>query len=118
MIAKINELLQEVEALKAANADYRLITISDGSAGVSFARLGNRRAVDRYSFNPQNGEITGTVLYKDTDASGKIRGWIYSMHVGSWGGIVTRIMAFIAALLGGTLPLTGYYLWMRRIGRA
>ena len=80
--------------------------------------LGNRRAVDRYSFNPQNGEITGTVLYKDTDASGKIRGWIYSMHVGSWGGIVTRIMAFIAALLGGTLPLTGYYLWMRRIGRA
>ena len=109
---------QVYEELKARNADYRLITISDGSAGVSFARLGNRRAVDRYSFNPQNGEITGTVLYKDTDASGKIRGWIYSMHVGSWGGIVTRIMAFIAALLGGTLPLTGYYLWMRRIGRA
>ena len=67
---------QVYEELKARNADYRLITISDGSAGVSFARLGNRRAVDRYSFNPQNGEITGTVLYKDTDASGKIRGWI------------------------------------------
>jgi len=29
----------------------------------------------------------------------------------------TRVLTFIAALLGGTLPLTGYYLWIRRIGR-
>ena len=27
------------------------------------------------------------------------------------------VQGIIAALLGGTLPLTGYYLWIRRIGR-
>ena len=94
---------------------YEELKVSNGSASVSFERFGNQRAADRYAFNPQDGEITEVTLYKDTDASGKMRGWIYSVHVGSWGGMFTRILTFIAALLGGTLPLTGYYLWLRRI---
>ena len=106
---------QVYEELKARNAGYKQITVSNGSASVSFERFGNQRAADRYAFNPQDGEITEVTLYKDTNASGKMRGWIYSVHVGSWGGMFTRILTFIAALLGGTLPLTGYYLWLRRI---
>ena len=106
---------QVYEELKARNAGYKQITVSNGSASVSFERFGNQRAADRYAFNPQDGEITEVTLYKDTDASGKMRGWISSVHVGSWGGMFTRILTFIAALLGGTLPLTGYYLWLRRI---
>ena len=69
--------------------------------------------------NPKNGEITETTLYKDLDKSGKIRGWIFSVRVGSWGGMLTRILSFIAALVGGTLPLTGYYLWIKKeMGRS
>lgn len=37
------------------------------------------------------------------------------VHVGSWGGIITRIINFLAALLGATLPITGYYLWIKRL---
>ncbi len=106
---------QVYEELKERNAGYKQITVSDGTAAVSLGRLGNRRAADRYTFNPRSGEITEAALYEDADASDKLRGWIYSVHVGSWGGTFTRILAFIAALLGGTLPLTGYYLWLRRI---
>ena len=29
----------------------------------------------------------------------------------------TRILYFIAALVGTTLPLTGYYLWIKRLLR-
>lgn len=39
----------------------------------------------------------------------------YTMHVSNWGGIFTRILTFLAALLGATLPLTGYYLWSKRL---
>lgn len=105
---------QVYEQLAEANPDYKQISVSDGSASVAVPRFGNQRGTDRYKFNPRNGEITETTLYKDLDNSGKIRGWIYSVHVGSWGGMLTRILTFVAALIGASLPLTGYYLWIRK----
>ena len=109
---------QEVyDALAASHPGSREISIADGSASVTANRFGNVRGVDRYQFDPRTGRLTGSTLYQDLDGSGKIRGWIYSVHVGSWGGLLTRILWFLAALLGATLPLTGYYLWIKRIGR-
>ena len=105
---------QVYEQLAEANPDYKQISVSDGSASVAVPRFGNQRGTDRYKFNPRNGEITETTLYKHLDNSGKIRGWIYSVHVGSWGGMLTRILTFVAALIGASLPLTGYYLWIRK----
>lgn len=102
------------DELSALNPDYKRITVSKGTANVTFDRMGNQRASDRYTFDARTGEITGSTLYKDLDKSGKIRGWIYSVHVGSWGGMFTRIITFFAALIGGTLPLTGYYLWIKK----
>ena len=105
---------QEIyDKLRRQNPEYKQISISSGTASVSFNRFGNQRASDRYSFNTDNGEFTETSLYQHQDKSGKIRGWIYSVHVGNWGGMFTRILTFIAALLGAALPLTGYYLWIK-----
>ena len=105
------------EQLALNNPGYKQITLSDGAANVSFNTFGNQRASDRYKFNPHSGKIDKVVLYKDAEKAGKIRGWIYSVHVGSWGGMLTRLLTFIAALIGATLPLTGYYLWIKRIWR-
>ena len=90
------------------------ITISQGSASVSLAGWGNQRASDKYNFDNATGEITSVELYSDSQRSRKIRGWIFSVHVGNWGGILTRILWFLAAMIGATLPLTGYYLWIKR----
>ncbi len=103
------------EKVKAENPDYSKITVSDGSATGSLGSLGNGRASDRYKFDSKTGEITEASLYKDADKQGKIRGWIFSVHTGSWGGWFTRILTFLAALLGASLPLTGYYLWIKRL---
>lgn len=109
---------QEVyDKLKHQNPEYKQISVSSGTASVSFDRFGNQRASDRYSFNTDTGEFTETSLYQHQDKSGKIRGWIYSVHVGNWGGMFTRILAFIAALIGAALPLTGYYLWISKFIR-
>lgn len=108
---------QVYEQLALNNPGYKQITLSDGVANVSFNTFGNQRASDRYTFNPRSGKIDEVVLYKDAEKAGKIRGWIYSVHVGSWGGMLTRLLTFIAALIGATLPLTGYYLWIKRSWR-
>lgn len=108
---------QVYDQVAAENPDRLKIEITDGTASVSNIRYGNIRGTDRYTFDPQSGQITGASLYKDTGNSGKIRGWIYSVHTGAWGGNLTRIIWFLAALLGATLPLTGYYLWIKRLYR-
>lgn len=103
------------DRLKAGNPGFSRITVGSGTATVSHGGFGNSRAADRYTFDKASGSISGSTLYAGSAPSGKLRGWIYSVHVGSFGGLFTRILWFLAALLGAVLPLTGYYLWMRRL---
>ena len=88
---------QVYEQLALNNPGYKQITLSDGAANVSFNTFGNQRASDRYKFNPHSGKIDKVVLYKDAEKAGKIRGWIYSVHVGSWGGMLTRLLTFYSS---------------------
>lgn len=95
--------------------DYPVdVTLSHGKASVKLAGWGNPRATDNYLFDNGSGEMLSVESYSDTDRRSKLRGWIYAIHVGNWGGILTRVMWFLAALIGATLPLTGYYLWIKR----
>lgn len=107
---------QEVyENLAMAHPGYRQITLSEGSASVVPAGRNSLRASDRFDFDVRSGKITGSKPYAEQDKATKLRSAIYTVHVGSWGGIFTRILNFLVALLGATLPLTGYYLWIRRL---
>lgn len=56
------------------------------------------------------------ITWKDAKASApqSMKGWFYAFHTGSWGGTLTQILYFLAALIGGALPLSGYYLWWKR----
>lgn len=104
-----------IEAVETRCGDFTEMTVSKGAISVKREGWGNQRAADKYNFDSRTGEITDVVLYDDSDHSRKVRGWVYSIHVGNWGGIITRILWFLAAMLGATLPLTGYYLWIKRL---
>jgi uncharacterized iron-regulated membrane protein len=99
----------------SANPDYRQITVSDGTVALIPAGRISLRASDDYGFDAATGAITDTTTYDSKDKSTKIRGTIYNIHTGSWGGLFTRILTMLAALLGATLPITGYYLWIKRL---
>ena len=94
----------------------RDVTLSQGTISVALGGYGNSRASDRYTFDTATGEILSTTLYADSESANRLKGWIYSVHVGSFGGLFTRILWFLGAMLGATLPLTGYYLWFKRKG--
>lgn len=90
------------------------ITVDEEEADASLGNLGNARAANTYSYDAENGDLTDVERYADAKRKQKIRGWIYAVHTDSWGGYLTRILQCLAALFGASLPLTGYYLWIKR----
>lgn len=95
--------------------DYGTIRIQDESVSVGLVRtIGNIRASDQYTFDAKSGEIKESKFYADSEKSSKMRGWLYTVHVGAWGGMFTRVCTLIAALIGTALPITGYYFYFAR----
>ena len=107
-----DDVLNEV-ALK--NPGYQQITLKAEAAEVVPEGRLSMRATDKYSYDRRSGEITDVKLYSSEGKDTKVRSGVYMVHTGSWGGIITRILNFLAALIGATLPLTGYWLWIRRL---
>ncbi|MGN0069926.1 MAG: PepSY-associated TM helix domain-containing protein [Prevotella sp.] len=101
--------------LAQTHPGFRQISISDGAATVVPEGRKSLRAGDTYNFDVFSGKIMGYKPYAEQDKATKVRSTVYMLHVGSWGGWFTRIITFLAALLGVTLPLTGYYLWLKRL---
>lgn len=106
---------QFYDELKIQNPDAPQITIGIEKATVKLGSMGNGRASDSYVYNNSPKAISPSAKYADSDPADKLRGWIYSIHTGSFGGMATRIMWFFASILGASLPITGYYMWIRRL---
>lgn len=106
---------QVYDELASRNPDAPQITVGPETATVTIGDFGNGRAADRYQFSRRSGEISLTTAYSDSVGADKLRGWIYSIHTGGFGGVATRIIWLIGALLGATLPLTGYYIWIKHL---
>ena len=99
---------------EVSEADYPEITVKDGEVEVPLAGLGNSRAADSFRFDKKTGQVTEYKAYREAKRDKKLRGWIYSIHTGAWGGLFTRICYVLAALFGASLPLTGYYIFYQR----
>ena len=100
--------------IEVSEADYTEITVKDGEVEVPLAGLGNSRAADSFRFDKKTGQMTEYKAYREAKRNKKLRGWIYSIHTGAWGGLFTRICYVLAALFGASLPLTGYYIFYQR----
>ena len=97
------------------NDSFNTITVSAGSISVALGGLGNQRAFDRYKFDEATGEILSADYYRSSSPRSKAVGWVRTLHVGTWGGLLSKLLYFFAALMGASLPLTGYYLWIKRL---
>lgn len=105
---------QALKQIQSQDKNYSEISFSNGSAKAKLGGWGNWRAADIYKFDKQ-GNITKIEPYEDQSRVVKIRDWIYTLHVGKWGGLFSEILYLIVCLIGASLPLTGYYLWIKRL---
>ena len=76
------------------------------------------RAADTATFDMKTGEIKELTVYEDVPRAQKMKWWFYVFHTGSWGGMTTKMLYFPAAFIGGILPLSGYYLWLKKKRRS
>lgn len=100
--------------IKEANPDKE-IRLYQEEIDVVKGGAGNQQAVDTYKINPVNGATEALKSYNDKDKSNHIKGWIYTLHVGSWLGWATKILYLLSVIVGMLLPITGYYLWIKRL---
>lgn len=96
------------------NPGWQQISIKKDVAEVVPEGRRSLRATDKYTYDRRSGEITDVKPYSAEPRDTRVRSAVYMVHTGSWGGLLTRILTFIAALIGATLPLTGYWLWLRK----
>lgn len=99
----------------ARHDKYRNIRIEIGKASVARANnFGNPRAADSYKLDKQTGEIKSFEAYESQPEASRARGWIYGLHTGLWGGIITRILYFVVCILGASFPITGYIIYAKK----
>lgn len=103
-----------LDELKVRYPVYKTITLNERNARIVPDPHTSMRRTDTARFDPRDGRIEGIDRYRDAPRSQSLRGWFYAFHTGSWGGMTTKILYFLSALIGGTLPLTGYYLWLKK----
>ena len=105
------------DLLQAKYPKATAVEVGEEGASVSLGEWGNVRAADRYTIDDTTGKLADAKLYADAQRGQRVRGWIYSVHTGRWGGWPMRILQCLVALFGAALPLSGYYLWWKRLHR-
>lgn len=106
-----------VSELRDSYPVYKTMTLNENTIHIIPDPNAVMRKADIITFDPATGTVTDISPYSERPRSQTIKSWFYAFHTGSWGGMATKVLYFLAALIGSSLPLTGYYLWWKRIRR-
>lgn len=109
-IATLNSLIMNVNQMYP---EAKAITISNKNVFVT-KNGSNMRRGDTIEFSHKDGSITSVVPYSQQPRQQKVRTLFFSLHTGNWGGMIVKILYFIATIIGASLPITGYYLWISK----
>ncbi len=93
------------------------------SAGVYLVSIKTQRGAaynrhDSYLIDPFSGEVLSADLWADKNAGEMLHEANYNLHVGAILGLPGKVLAFFAALVSASLPITGFYIWRGRRRRA
>ena len=100
--------------IKSQNRENE-IRMYQNEADVVIGGFGNQQATTSYKIKPETGKIQTVIPYGEKSKSNHIKGWIYTLHVGSWFGWISKIFYLICVIIGAILPISGYYLWIKRL---
>ncbi|MES2275403.1 MAG: PepSY-associated TM helix domain-containing protein [Bacteroidota bacterium] len=67
---------------------------------------------DSYTFDQYNGKLLKTLSQENKSPGRKMNDANYDIHVGQILGLPGKIIAFMASLVCGSLPVTGFIVWL------
>tara|TARA_Y100000588_G_C13370825_1_gene550581 strand:+ start:147 stop:413 length:267 start_codon:yes stop_codon:yes gene_type:complete len=67
-----------------------------------------------FYFDQNSLRLQETITFESRNSGGKYGVMNYDLHVGTIGGMPTKILAFLASLICASLPITGFYVWWLR----
>lgn len=71
-----------------------------------------------YYFNQKSGQVEELKTSDNLQLGSRVTSLNYDLHVGSIGGIYTKVLAFFAALACASLPVTGFIIWLNKYNKA
>lgn len=59
-------------------------------------------------------DVVGFIFNEETQRGAPIWKIVRSLHFGTYAGMLSKMLTFIAALIGTSLPITGYWMYLRK----
>lgn len=101
-------------AVERELSDYRYVRIdSKGRVAVLPENAPHKRALELYRYHHKSHNLVKSEPASSNQSRSYLMGWIYAVHVGSWAGVWSQWLTLLVALIGSTLPITGYWLYLR-----
>ncbi|MDR1876852.1 MAG: PepSY domain-containing protein [Flavobacteriaceae bacterium] len=75
-------------------------------------------ASDKININPYTGTVVSKDIFKDKPLNVQIVSLIRALHLGDIFGTFSKIIYFIACLIGTSLPVTGIFIWINKMRKS
>jgi len=87
-----------------------------GAWGIGINPKPGTRYLEYYNYYEQHSlkKLASPPLYNEANGGDKIMRLNYDLHVGSIGGIWTKIIAFLVCVISTSLPITGFIIWIKK----
>lgn len=100
--------------VRLTGIEYKQIQLSKNSISVLPHDAWNPRAMDTYTFDVVSGELKDFTSYSAKKRSSKVMSTAYALHTGRFWGFSVKLLYFLVALIGASLPVTGYWLYINK----
>ncbi|WP_224999583.1 PepSY domain-containing protein [Cesiribacter sp. SM1] len=115
----LSELLILADSELPYEGNYRIIPAEDSSAMVVLNKYKTGffalAATDKVQINQYTGDVLKVERFADKPLNEQIASSIKPLHTGEIFGTFSKILYFIACLIGTSLPVTGTIIWINKL---
>ena len=113
--APLDAAFRTARGALGAAATYTITLPKDSAAALAVRAVPHGaphpRATDAVFLDAYTGAVVKLDRYGDRSLGARTRAAFYPLHVGSMGGLTTRVLYLLACVLGATFPVTGALIW-------